>query len=234
MLKFLANRAFTNVIHFILDELIPPFLRDTKWFMYPFFYLAYKGKDVKKYIEFKANYYSMDNATLRRLYKNYDTVGTDRKTDLNKKSLAFILKNLDNNSLSLLDIGCGRGYFLEVIKNQFIFITGVDLFKHVNIKSNNYVIANIDSLPFKSNSFDVVVANHILEHVIAIKQAVAEIKRVAAKQIVITVPRQRSYYYTLDLHLHFFLKKEMLINLLALDNYTCEKKGGDWVFVGYV
>ncbi|MFM2048604.1 MAG: hypothetical protein RI955_1152, partial [Bacteroidota bacterium] len=41
------NRSLTNTIRFILDECIPPLIRDSRWFMYPFFYIWYKGKKVK-------------------------------------------------------------------------------------------------------------------------------------------------------------------------------------------
>ncbi len=38
------NRKITNTIRFVLDELIPPIIRDSYWFMYPIFYIVYKGR----------------------------------------------------------------------------------------------------------------------------------------------------------------------------------------------
>jgi len=234
MLKILTNRSFTNAIHFILDELIPPIIRDKKWFMYIFFYLAYKGKNVRKYMEFKSHYYSLNNDTLEKIYKNYDTIGTDRETDLNKKSLKYILNNINPDCNTLLDVGCGRGYFLKNLQNTNIELTGVDLFETLNILNSHYVKGNAESLPFEDDSFDVVTSSHTLEHVINIREAVAEIKRVSSKQIIITVPKQRWYYYTLDLHLHYFPKKEILINLVGLNNYICKNIRGDWVYIGFI
>jgi hypothetical protein len=37
------NRSFTNFIRFLMDELVPPIVRDSKWFMFPFFWFGYRG-----------------------------------------------------------------------------------------------------------------------------------------------------------------------------------------------
>jgi hypothetical protein len=58
------------------------------------------------------------------------------------------------------------------------------------------------------------------------------LKRIARKQLVITVPCQRYYYYTLDLHIHFFPLKSMLINAMGIDNHTCVNQAGDLVYIG--
>jgi hypothetical protein len=47
------NRRLTNTIRFVMDELLPPIIRDNKYFMYPFFYIWYKGNNVKVHMEFK-------------------------------------------------------------------------------------------------------------------------------------------------------------------------------------
>jgi hypothetical protein len=70
--------------------------------------------------------------------------------------------------------------------------------------------------------------------VIDIKKAVSELIRVAKKQIIVTVPCQHYFYYTLDLHIHFFPKKEILINLINIENYKIKKIAGDWVYIGYL
>ena len=40
------NRCFTNAIRLVLDELLLPILRDSRWFMYPFYRIAYRGNNV--------------------------------------------------------------------------------------------------------------------------------------------------------------------------------------------
>lgn len=233
-MKLLTHRAFTNMVHFVLDQLVPPIIRDSKWFMYPFFYLAYKGKNTQKYMAFKSGYYALSPEQLEAWYHNYHSIGTERPTDLNKSSLKFIVSNIEPDCASLLDAACGRGYFLNHVQNDGISLTGIDLLDDVQLDNAQYVKANIEALPFLEKSFDVVVSSHTLEHVLDIKKAVSELKRVAGKKIIVTVPRQRFNYYTLDLHLHFFPRKEMLINLMGIEKYECQSKGGDWVYVGYM
>ena len=37
-----------------MDELIPPIIRDSRWFMFPIYWFAYRGKLVKEAMEFKS------------------------------------------------------------------------------------------------------------------------------------------------------------------------------------
>ena len=56
------NRNVTNVIRFFMDEWIPAAIRDSRWFMYPFFYLAYRGRNIREVMEFKSRVYSFTPA----------------------------------------------------------------------------------------------------------------------------------------------------------------------------
>jgi hypothetical protein len=58
--------------------------------------------------------------------------------------------------------------------------------------------------------------------------------RIARKQIFIVTPCQRYYYYTLDEHVNFFTFKEELTSKIGLDDFTCEKMNGDWVYLGRI
>ena len=98
----------------------------------------------------------------------------------------------------------------------------------------HYVQGNIASLPFADRSFDIVTCNHTLEHLRDLDQAISELKRVAKKQIIIVTPRQRYFYYTMDLHLHFFPLREDLVRTMNMENYSCENCGGDWCFAAPV
>jgi ubiquinone/menaquinone biosynthesis C-methylase UbiE len=65
------------------------------------------------------------------------------------------------------------------------------------------VKGSILSLPFDDNSFDVVLCTHALEHIKDHRRALSELLRVTKRRLIITVPRQREYKYTIDLHVHF-------------------------------
>ena len=96
--KLIINRSFTQTISYLIDNFLPPILRNNKYFMYPFFYFAYKGKNVDYFMNFKSLLYTLDSATLEKLYQNYDTIGTERETDLTKKSIKYFIKHIDKNS----------------------------------------------------------------------------------------------------------------------------------------
>ena len=85
----------------------------------------------------------------------------------------------------ILDIGCSHGK--EVIKITKAVekpqIWGIDIDNHaislakkLKIKTIKYNIEN--GLPLKSNFFDIVIANQIIEHILDVDRLIKEIKRV--------------------------------------------------------
>ncbi|MFO7657207.1 MAG: class I SAM-dependent methyltransferase [Bacteroidales bacterium] len=232
--KLLINRSFTSTVSYIIDNLVPPIIRDNRYFMYPFYYLAFKGRNVKANMEFKAGIYTITNEDLEKIYSDYQTIGTERTTDLNRGSVRRILKYIENDTGTILDVGCGKGYMLNILHTKGYRVTGADVFDKPAGFNFDYVKSNAENLPFEDKSFDIVISTHTLEHILNIKNAVNEMKRVARRLIIIVVPCQRFNYYTLDHHLHFFPKKQILERLLQIENHTLEKVGGDWVFAGRV
>ena len=108
----------------------------------------------------------------------------------------------------MLDAACGRGYLLGRITevNPLVQCCGVDIAPPN--RGGNYAFniqaADITDLPFADNSFDIVLCTHALEHIRKPKKALDELMRVAKQRLIIVVPRQREYRYTVDLHVNFF------------------------------
>lgn len=231
-----VTRKLTNVIRFFLDECIPPVIRDNRSFMYPFFYIWWKGKNIKQMLDFKSVVYSMTGKEFADFYKNIDCIANDRETDLSDECVDFMLKVIhESGAKNLLDVGCGRGYWLNLLSDiTKIELTGCDFYDTVYLKRAGYVKANIEELPFASKSYDVVTCSHTLEHTRNLEKAVAELKRVARKLVVIVVPCQRYYYYTLDTHIHFFPRQFMLKNVMNMTHHLCKKIGGDWVYIAFI
>lgn len=215
-----------------MDEGLPVFIRDSRWFMYPFFWYWFKGKNVSVCMDFKKKAWGMKSEEFQNFYAELDCRATNRPTDLNNKCINLMLEKADNQLATLLDVGCGRGYWLKLLKEKTNFqLTGCDVFEKPPIAGIDYKQGTIEALPFADKSFDIVTCHHTLEHIRDIRKAVAELKRVARKQLIIVVPKQRYYYYTLDLHLHFFPEKEYLAELMGLNNYICINCGGDWCYI---
>lgn len=231
----MLNRKITNIIRYFLDNFLPVIIRDNRYIIYPLFYIFFKGKNIKQYMDFKLQIHSMSNKKFKNIYENYDSL-PNRKTDLNKKSINYICNNLDGNHNSkIVEIGCGNGYLLNIIVSLgYNDITGCDIVDQKLGKNIKFVKGNIEKLPFRDNEFDIVLCNHTLEHVLNLDKAVKELLRITRKKIIITVPRQRYYKYTFDLHIHFFPEKSYLIKAIGLDKYDCVNNNGDWSYVGYL
>lgn len=228
------NRNITNVIRFFLDECLPPILRDRKYLLYPLFWITYRGKNVPLYMEFKRHAYSMSEKEFAQAYENMDSVGTERPTDMNRESIAYSLSILPDSNQSILDVGCGRGYWLNLLSKERpkLSLTGVDVLKHVPLDGATYVQGSAEKLPFPDKSFDYVFSSHTIEHVRDINKMVSELKRVARKKVIIITPKQRPYVYTFDMHLNFFWFDYELPRLFGLRKYTLRNLRGDWVYVG--
>ncbi len=59
------------------------------------------------------------------------------------------------------------------------------------------------------------ISTHTLEHVLNAEAALAELRRVARRRLILVVPRQRPYRFTFDLHLNYFPYAWSLRNFLA-------------------
>lgn len=113
-----------------------------------------------------------------------------------EKTLGNEIKKL--NVESILDAGCGEGFTLEYLRVRKIGKTyeGIDFLKkaveigtkvHPNIKLKQ---ASIYELPYKDNSFDLVLSTEVLEHLEDPRKALKEIFRVSKKFVVLSVPNE--------------------------------------------
>lgn len=128
----------------------------------------------------------------------------------------------------ILDFGCATGDYCLGLGRLGFECVGVDInAKYIKIAREKGVEAFVvkGHLPFDDNSFDTVIMFELLEHVQDPGKILEEAKRVARKNILITVPNcgsleiLRSYgliydhFLEMD-HNNFFTKKD-LENLLA-------------------
>lgn len=123
---------------------------------------------------------------------------------------------------TILDFGCATGdYCLELGRLGFECV-GVDINEeYVKIAREKGVDAYVikEQVPFEDKSFDTVIIFEVLEHVQDLGRILEEAKRVAKKNILITVPNcgsfetlksyglTYSHFLAVD-HINFFTKKE--------------------------
>ena len=88
------------------------------------------------------------------------------------------------NDEAVLDIGCGRGKHYSQLRERAAGITyfALDLSPYMLLKhpagSDRLALGNALQLPYADDSFDVVMANHVLYHLDDVDQGLDEIKRV--------------------------------------------------------
>jgi len=153
---------------------------------------------------------------------------------LNPESLAEILAWIVGPTV--LEVGCGNGFLSAQMRDRYT-VTATEIHIHAELKTACHGVtlleAFAEALPFADASFDTVICTHVLEHVVDFGAAVAELRRLYKKRLIVVVPRQRPYKFTFDLHLHFFPYPHSL--LLAVGNAVarqqCFSAGGDLFYV---
>lgn len=131
---------------------------------------------------------------------------------------------------SVVDIGCGNGYFLKHFDSDVSDLTGVDISKVALRKaqrrlqhSDKFVHTFMENLLFKDKAFNTIVTMHTLEHVLDLNAGIVELKRITSKRLIILVPSQEFLSYTEDYHLQFFPEKSSLLSAVGMDNAKCIK-----------
>jgi SAM-dependent methyltransferase len=226
------NRELTNIIRFAMDELLPPIIRDNRWFMVPFYMAAYGTLDVRGIMDFKSRVYDMSEADYARFYAELSSsVSRRRATDLNRASLDWLLHRIPDEVGSLIDVGCGNGYLLRHVRaaHPGVALAGCDVIAPSDLPAGaDYRNALLPRLPFADAQFDVVLCTHVLEHVIDLVAATRELLRIAGERLLIVVPRQRYYYFTLDEHVNFFWQHQALTRYFQDHKVEVTLADGDW------
>ena len=89
--------------------------------------------------------------------------------------------------------------------------------------------ADITALPFSDHSFVVVFCTHTLEHIRDPQKAISELTRVTRQRLIIVVPRQREYRYTVDLHVNFFPYLYSFKKFIGVENAIYLNLKGDFL-----
>jgi ubiquinone biosynthesis O-methyltransferase len=118
----------------------------------------------------------------------------------------LVQKEIDIKNKKLLDIGCGDGVLSYLFAKEGAKVTGIDYsdiaieFGKEKIKSKNLDIdfkqGSAYELPYKDNSFDIIVSSDVIEHLEDVPKYLSEINRVVKNGgiVVISTPIKFTEY----------------------------------------
>lgn len=120
------------------------------------------------------------------------------------EKMLYFVKSFETPPKNVLDIGCGTGYFLNLLTQEIekLNAIGIDISKTaIKIGKKKYpkvkfILADAEKkLPFKNNYFDVVISGENIEHVRDIDTYLAEINRITKKEgmLIVTTPNLASW-----------------------------------------
>lgn len=126
--------------------------------------------------------------------------GKKNMTDIEEKVLFSFLS--ESSGKKLLDIGCGTGEITLELKNKGFDVAGIDFsevaVKKAREKGLNIMLSDLDKdgIKFSDNSFDIVWAGDIIEHVFDPMFLFKEIARVLKPDgsFLFTVPNDFNFY----------------------------------------
>ncbi len=222
------NRETTNRIRFVLEDVLPPIFRDSSLYLW----LAKRvwGEHVAHLARFRERAPFLTADEYADLYRHHPRVheGTDNSAACIARINDMILGD------SVCDVGCGTGALLTRIRAAHPHLqrmAGVDFVidDAASIDGVEYVAAKIEALPFSDGEFDTVICTHVIEHVLEYQKAIAELRRIARKRLVIVVPREREARYTFNPHFNFFAYTHSFLRAAhpVPKVYICEDIGRD-------
>jgi ubiquinone/menaquinone biosynthesis C-methylase UbiE len=153
-----------------------------------------------------------DESTIDAHYKN-DTLyfgesgfgtGGITEADLNRyaRYMEMLQPIVKSKDIFIADVGCGKGGFLSFLKsNEFSKLHGIEIDQKCVEYARNKFGLNIESgtinkLPFQDNEVDLLIFNHVLEHIENPLIGLAEARRVLKSDgcLFIEVPDASRYF----------------------------------------
>lgn len=94
--------------------------------------------------------------------------------------LIFSKTELDLSDKSLLEIGAGSGYQLEMLRHKVGEALGVDISEsnYAEVRSASVILYDGHHLPFDAQRFDIIFSSNTLEHIPHLEEIHQEFKRV--------------------------------------------------------
>jgi ubiquinone/menaquinone biosynthesis C-methylase UbiE len=157
-------------------------------------------------MSFKKHFRYLESSEMKIKTSQYDNkkLWEDlKKSESNTERIQRIIEMIPKGVTSLADIGCGNGIFLNTLKQsgKISKLIGID-FSNLAMEDlqTEKLVGDITDIPLKTNSYEIVSALEVLEHLdkYEFEKAKKELSRVSSRYILISVP------FNEDLEIEFF------------------------------
>ena len=169
------RRETVNVLRWVLEDLLPPVVRDSRAFGW-LASLAW-GRHIADLARFRSRAPYVTTQEYEAIYRQHPRV--QEETDNSSACIGRVLAHIVGDSVC--DVGCGTGFLARRVRDAapgpYARLAAVDfvLDREGDWEGIEAREARIESLPYVDGAFDTVVCTHVLEHILDIRAAIAEL-----------------------------------------------------------
>jgi ubiquinone/menaquinone biosynthesis C-methylase UbiE len=126
--------------------------------------------------------------------------------------LSSLERYLPEKKISILEFGSGSGYQIRQLE-KFGQVIASDVNYNPPEKYSKYVVCDIKHSPFPSDSFELIFANHVLEHIEGIETALEKIKKIGTEDCVYAFTMPTRFWLIIGIPAHYYQVYKHLIGL---------------------
>jgi SAM-dependent methyltransferase len=223
------KRETSNKIRFVVEDLLPPLVKDSRVFRLAA--RAVYGDIIDRTADFRRRAPFLTEAEYTAFYR--DSPHVHSGTDNSQACLQRIAHGVVGDSVC--DVGCGTGYLLRYVRDSrpanLKRLAGVEIVvpQLPENEGIDFFEGKVEKLPFADKEFDTVICTHVIEHILDYRSAIAELRRITAKRLIIVVPMERESLYALNLHFNFFPYPHSFLRAMfpVPEKYECLPVGRD-------
>lgn len=161
----------------------------------------------------------------------------------NKRLHQVILSKLPKHAKNILDVGCGGAWVAQKFQKSDKEVCSMDIstanpvkaLKRFSCKGHWAITADVYHLPFKPNTFDVIIASEIMEHTINpqlfIEKLIMALK--PGGKLIVTTPYNEKIEYTLCVHCNKPTPLSAHLHSFNIQNFTPVLKNIDGIKYSY-
>lgn len=115
------------------------------------------------------------------LFRSYAALDKTSRLKKAEKIIKVLSRYKSLERSEILDIGCGSGYLGSILAKLAKRCIGIDVVDERKVKNFKFIKTDALKIPFKPMSFDIIVCNHVIEHVTDQKKLLQKISSLLRK-----------------------------------------------------